>query len=214
MEEPLKIGAIRGGLLVGLLLAAGASPAGCADAGVVVPSTVRASVVSYAPRTNEPRIGTTVALSEVNNIEFATGRVGYALGGPQGSEFPLKTSDGGRTWLIDGPALFLPVADGASAVSDLAVRSACEAYAYGGSGGGSSIVVTTDAGKRWWRAYLGQALVAAAQRGSDIWALAAGPLACPRRFGPALVRAFVALENGRGRTLDEAQQAYAAADHS
>ncbi len=38
-------------------------------------------------------------------------------------------------------------------------------------------------------------------------------LACPRRFGPALVRAFVALENGRGRTHDEAQQAYARAGH-
>ncbi len=196
MEEPLKIGAFRGGLLVGLLLAAGASPAGCADAGVVVPSRVRASVVSYAPRANEPRIGTTVALSEVNNIAFATGRVGYALGGPQGSEFPLKTTDGGRRWFIDGPALFLPVADGASAVSDLAVRSASEAYAYGGSGGGSSIVVTTDAGKRWWRAYLGQAVVAAAQRGSDIWALAAGPQSPPSAVNAVAVMWLYDSTNG------------------
>ncbi len=174
-----KLGRVRGGLLAGLLIGAGVISAARADAGVAVPSTVRASPVSYAPGTNEPRVGTEVALNEVNDIEFATGWVGYALGGPQGSGFPLKTSDGGRTWSIDGPAFFLPVADGASVVTDLAVASASDAYAYGGSSGGSSIAVTTDAGRRWWRAYLGQAVVAAAQHGRDIWALAAGPQSPP-----------------------------------
>ncbi len=139
-----------------------------------VPPTVRASVVRYAAGTTEARVGTAVRLSEVTNIEFATERIGYALGGPQGSTFPLKTNNGGRRWFIDGPAFFLPVADGAASVSDMAATSATEAYAYGGQGG-SSVVITTDAGKHWWRAFLGQAVVAVAQHGSDIWALAAGP---------------------------------------
>ena len=46
-----------------------------------------------------------------------------------------------------------------------------------------------------------------------VYDIHANEVACPRRFGPALVRAFVALENGRGRTHDEAQQAYARAGH-
>jgi photosystem II stability/assembly factor-like uncharacterized protein len=94
-----------------------------------------------------------------------------------GSTFPLKTVDGGRTWFVDGPAFFLPVADGAAAVGDMSAGSATEAYAYGGPEAGSSIVITTDGGKQWWRAWLGQALVAVSQHGRDLWALAAGPTA-------------------------------------
>ena len=121
----------------------------------------------------EPAVGTAVRLSEVNDVAFATRRVGYALGGPFGSTFPLKTTNGGRSWFVDGPALFLPVADGAAAVGDLSATSA-DAYSYGGDAGGSSVVISNDGGKRWWRAWLGQAVVAVSQRGSDLWALAAG----------------------------------------
>ncbi|WP_249019730.1 hypothetical protein [Conexibacter sp. S30A1] len=161
-------------MLTAALLAAAASPAVRAGAAEPVPQTVRATLVRPGAGTREPPVGTAVRLSQVDSIEFATEQVGYALGGPQGSTFPLKTTDGGHRWFIDGPAFFLPVADGAASVSDMAATSATEAYAYGGQGG-SSIVMTTDAGKRWWRTYLGQAVVAVSQHGSDIWALAAGP---------------------------------------
>jgi hypothetical protein len=59
-------------------------------------------------------------------------------------------------------------------VDAMSATSANEAYAYGGSAGGSSIDITTDAGKQWWRSFLGQATVAVSQSGTDIWALAAG----------------------------------------
>jgi photosystem II stability/assembly factor-like uncharacterized protein len=146
-----------------------------ADAATRVPTTSRATLLVPAAGDHELAVGTAVPLSEVSDIAFATSRVGYALGGPLGSTFPLKTVNGGRRWFIDGPAFFLPVADGAAAVGDMSAASASEAYAYGGPGAGSSIAITTDGGKQWWRAWLGQALVAVSQRGSDLWALAAGP---------------------------------------
>lgn len=144
-----------------------------AQAAPRTPGMVRANLVRIAQGTREAPVGTSVRLDEVGDMEFASRRVGYALGGPQGSTFPLKTTNGGRNWFVDGPAFFLPIADGAAAVGDLAVASPGEAYAYGG--GGSNVVVSTDAGKRWWRAFLGQVVVSVAQRGSDIWALAGGP---------------------------------------
>ncbi len=146
-----------------------------ADAAAAVPPVSRATLLRPSAGVHEPAVGTEVPLNEVSSIAFATPRVGYALGGPFASSFPLKTVDGGRNWFIDGPAFFRPVADGASVVGDMTAASASEAYAYGGPYGGSSIVITTDGGKQWWRAWLGQALLAVSQHGSDLWALAAGP---------------------------------------
>ena len=159
-------------LLAGLILAFGVT-AGAYGAGAStrVPPLSRAMLVRPAAWADEAPIGTRVGLSQVTDVEFASERVGYALGGPLGSTYPLMTTDGGHSWFIDGPAFFLPVADGAAAVDALSVGKSNEAYAYGG---GSSVDVTTDAGKRWWRAYLGQAVPALSGRGHDLWALAAG----------------------------------------
>ena len=166
-KQPSALAAIA--VCVGAAAAA-VRPALATDA----PATSRATLVRPAAGGHGPAVGTAVRLSEVLDIAFATPRVGYALGGPFGSRFPLKTTDGGRNWFIDGPAFFLPVADGAAAVDDMWAASANESYAYGGPGGGSSIAITTDAGRHWWRAWLGQALLTVSQRGSDLWALAAG----------------------------------------
>ena len=82
-------------------------------------------------------------------ISFATAETGYGLGGPFGTTYPLKTTDGGRSWRIAGPAFSLPVLDAALSVDQIAVAGPNEAYAYGGPQAGSTIDVTTDGGRQW-----------------------------------------------------------------
>ena len=80
--------------LPAVLLLAGAATATAygADAATRVQLTSRATLVRPAAGSRQAPVGTTVSLSEVTDIAFANGRVGYALGGPLGSTFPLKTT--------------------------------------------------------------------------------------------------------------------------
>lgn len=172
--------------ILGLLAATcAAAPAGAATlrprargtgvAGVPAPAppgVVRASRVVAYPTELPP--GRLVAPQRIAALAMAGATTGWALGGPLGSTYPLRTTDGGRRWRVAGPALFLPTADAPDAVGALAADGSSAAVAWGGVAGGSTVAVTTDAGRVWWRASLGAALEAAGGPAGDLWAVAAG----------------------------------------
>jgi photosystem II stability/assembly factor-like uncharacterized protein len=188
------------GLLVASLLASAipfATPKPVTSE-VSAPPIVRARLLTRAPATyHELAAGSIVSLDEVASIAFATPEIGYALGGPVGYQYPLKTTDAGRRWTVDGSAFFLPTADAPASVSEIVATNSSEAFAYGGPGGGSSVDVSTDGGAQWWSSYLGQGLMAVAARGSDLWALAAGSFSSSRADAVPPVWLYDSSDGGR-----------------
>jgi photosystem II stability/assembly factor-like uncharacterized protein len=65
------------------------------------------------------------------------------------AQYPAASSDGGRTWRTDGPALHLDAAQAPLGVADIGALSRQLIYAYGGS---QSIDVTSNGGRTWRRA--------------------------------------------------------------
>ncbi len=177
------------------------APAPQATTGVGAgPTHVSSAPVLASPYTLRP--GTKVPLTDVADIAFATPEVGYGLGAsrrPQAVTYPLKTTNGGKTWTIDGPGLYFETADAPLAVSSIGVVNAQEAYIWGGpGGGGSTVVVTTDGGAQWRRASLGQATLAMSAAGGQLWTLAS--TARPSSPAPA-VQLYVSSDGGRNWTL-------------
>jgi hypothetical protein len=148
----------------------------------------------------ELSIGSVVPLHEVGAIAFATAGIGYALGGPLGYAYPLKTTDAGRSWRVDGAAFFLPTADAPASVSEIVAMSSMEAYAYGGPDGGSAVDVTVDGGAQWWSTYPGQGLMAMSSQGSDLWALVAGSTTSSAVNAQSTVWLYVSNDGGRSWT--------------
>jgi photosystem II stability/assembly factor-like uncharacterized protein len=70
-----------------------------------------------------------------------------------GETYPAQTLDGGRKWRIDGPVFHIPAANGAAVVTQ---AGAARPETYFAFGGGSVVDVTTDAGRHWWIAALGE----------------------------------------------------------
>src|SRR6202008_4643398 len=68
--------------------------------------------------------------------------------------YPANTTDGGKTWRIDGPHLHVNAANAPDVVTGRGVTGKSTYVAYGGPGGGNTGVVSTDRGKHWWRAYM------------------------------------------------------------
>ncbi len=103
------------------------------------------------------RRGTAVARGDVFPTRvFAGARVGFALANVGAAQYPVRSLDGGRTWHIDGPQVHIDAADGAEGVGYAGVTGPRTFFAYG-----SSVVdVTTDGGRTWWEAYLGELVVA------------------------------------------------------
>ena len=85
---------------------------------------------------------------------FANAKDGFALATLNGTTYPAASVNGGKTWRIDGPHFHVSAANAPDAVSRLGAAGHATYFAYGGPEGGESIVVSTDAGKRWWRAYM------------------------------------------------------------
>lgn len=90
------------------------------------------------------------------NRVFATAADGFALANVDSAQYPARTVDGGRVWRIDGPQLHVDAADGPEGVGYVGVAGPTTFFAYG-----SSVVdVTTNAGRTWWEAFLGELVVA------------------------------------------------------
>jgi hypothetical protein len=91
----------------------------------------------------------------VSERVFPTARVGFALANDRSAQYPALSTDGGRSWRLDGPQLHIDAADGAEAVSFVGAAGPRTFFAYG-----SSVVdVTTDGGRSWWETYAGELVI-------------------------------------------------------
>jgi hypothetical protein len=109
------------------------------------------------PRAHPIPPGTPVASTALfGGRVFANAETGIALANGSNAQYPAITTDGGRTWRIDGPQLHVDAADGPEAVGYVGALNTHTFFAYG-----SSVVdVTTDGGRTWWETYLGDLVMA------------------------------------------------------
>jgi Photosynthesis system II assembly factor YCF48 len=80
---------------------------------------------------------------------FTDATHGFALAGIGEAQYPAATSDGGKTWKTDGPALHLNAAQAPLAVVDIGAGSRGTVFAWGT---GQVIDATSNGGKQWYRA--------------------------------------------------------------
>jgi hypothetical protein len=125
------------------LLLAGAALA--APAATPAPAkTVKGTVLTRRAQTLAP--GSRLPASRVGTRTFLTDAFGVALGSGSQAQYPVQTTDGGRTWRTDGPALHVDAANAPFAVSTVGAASKSLQYAYGG---GQAVDVTADGGPTW-----------------------------------------------------------------
>ncbi len=114
---------------------------------------VLASRITSAGYRKVTRPGTRVSGKPLLGKVFADAKHGFALFGDRfGRTLPVATANGGRVWRVVGPVLMAEVAQGALAVNRIGIAGPRTYFAYGD---GSVVDVTTNGGKRWWRAVLG-----------------------------------------------------------
>jgi photosystem II stability/assembly factor-like uncharacterized protein len=80
---------------------------------------------------------------------FPDARHGFALASVGQAQYPAATSNGGRTWKTDGPALHLNAAQAPFVVLEIGAAGRRTVFAYGS---GQVIDTTSDGGKHWYRA--------------------------------------------------------------
>jgi photosystem II stability/assembly factor-like uncharacterized protein len=133
------------------------------------PRVVRAARITNGPfRSIKP--GTAVRLQASEPRAFADATHGFALfDSRSGETFPVATTNRGRVWRIAGPVLHAPAAQGPLAVSQVGVAGPRTYIAYGD---GSVVDVTTDGGRHWWRAGLGDEVPAVIASGRQLTAFA------------------------------------------
>jgi photosystem II stability/assembly factor-like uncharacterized protein len=123
------------------------------------PKTVTATKITRPPGTLAS--GTRVRPAAIfSQRVFTDGKHGFALASVAGADYPVATSDGGKTWKTDGPALHLHAAQAPLAVTFIGAVSRKTIFAWGG---GQVIDTTNDGGKHWYRALFQGAPVAVAQ---------------------------------------------------
>jgi hypothetical protein len=112
------------------------------------PKTVTGALVRARPGTLPP--GTKVRSSAlVGQRVFTDAQHAFALASPSDADYPVATTDGGKTWKTDGPALHLHAANAPLAVVFVGAVSRKTLFAWGG---GQVIDATGDGGKHWYSA--------------------------------------------------------------
>lgn len=121
------------------------------------PTTVTARLLGPRPGVLNVRRGTLMASDELGMRVFGNPKQGFALAHVSSELYPAATTDGGKTWRIDGPVLYVEAAQGPSGVGQVGAVYPGEYFAFGG---GSVVDLTTDAGAHWWQAFLGDDVIA------------------------------------------------------
>jgi hypothetical protein len=142
-----------------------------ACSGSSAPRTARSSSASQSKEASPPktltarrlrpvaeglRPGTRLNRGFTGMRVFANRSDGFAITDlPHGSlrTYPVKTTDGGKTWRTDGPVLYVPAARGPLVVTRIGVVGPRISFAWCAVCG-PVIDVTTDAGKRWWQTFI------------------------------------------------------------
>ncbi len=157
----LRLLALAGAtLLLGMLIshAASASPV----------KTITARALKPRPRTL--RAGTLVEGRDIVGVRaFVNATHGFALASVGEAQYPAATVDAGKTWRTDGPALHLDAAQAPLSVINAGAANQHTFFAYGG---GQVVDVTSDAGKHWWQAFLGDGVLSVVAFGNRLIAVA------------------------------------------
>ena len=94
--------------------------------------------------------GTPVASAVVAGQRvFTDAKHGFALASVSDADYPVATTDGGKTWRTNGPALHLHAAQAPLALVFVGAVNRMTLFAWGG---GQVIDTTRDGGKTWYRA--------------------------------------------------------------
>lgn len=153
-------------LVVGVLalalttVGASASPTRSAAAAATPPRTVTAAPITRPLGTLAP--GTTVRSRDLGQRVFTDAAHGFALASVGQAQYPAASTDGGKTWKTDGPALHINAAQAPLSVTGIGVSNVKTVFAYGG---GQVIDTTNNGGVKWYRA-LFSGLVMAVVRGA------------------------------------------------
>jgi hypothetical protein len=146
-----------------------------------------------------PRPGAVAPRTPVNPSDlftdrvFANGRDGFALANDGSAQYPALSTDGGQTW-IDGRQVYIDAADRAEGVGYVGIASPRTFFAYGSS----AVDVTTNAGRTWWEAFLGELVVAVVpgERPQELVAYVQQSLSNDR-VNPAVTWQYVSHDGGR-----------------
>jgi hypothetical protein len=116
------------------------------------PKTITGQLMKRRPHTLAP--GTGVKASRVlgQRIFFNATR-GFAMAQVGQAQYPVATSDGGKTWKTNGPYLHLDAAQAPLAVSNIGAGNQKTLFA---CCGGQVVDATSDGGKHWYQALLGE----------------------------------------------------------
>jgi hypothetical protein len=110
--------------------------------------TVKGSVITRRSGTLAP--GAKVKPGNlVGQRVFVNASDGFALAGLGQAQYPAATTNGGKTWKTDGPALHINAAQAPLSVTSIGATSRSTAFAYGS---GQVIDTTSNGGKRWYGA--------------------------------------------------------------
>lgn len=189
-RAPLAL--MLGGAVVGMssVVSHASSAGGTAAAS---PQVIAATQISSQPGSIRP--GTVVASRRLGTRAFADGEHGFALASTAQAQYPAATSNGGGVWRIDGPPLHVNAAQAPLVVLQAGVANSRTFFAWGGPGGGQVVDVTSDGGSHWWRAVLGEVVLAVvAGPGARLTAVAQSATASGTS---ALTSVYVSSDGGR-----------------
>jgi hypothetical protein len=150
----LLIGLIANGVALGVAspsVAAG-SPSSTRPAWLLKTVLARpylASAPSFVP--NVEAAGTPVPKSDVTRTRTSASadlKFGLATFPASSQTYPVISTDGGRTWKVDGPLFHVDALQGASVITALGRLGSHGAYFWGR--GANVVWVTTDEGAHWW----------------------------------------------------------------
>jgi hypothetical protein len=142
----------RGTVVAGIagvaLLGSGFALATAAASTPTPPKTVTATRIAVQSGTLAP--GSHVGPGNIaGQRTFTTATTGFALASVGEADYAVTTTDGGKTWKTDGPALHLHALQAPLAVSFIGAVNRKKVFAWGG---GQVIDTTNDGGKTWYRA--------------------------------------------------------------
>jgi hypothetical protein len=142
-----------------LALAMGAAALACSLAAVSGASTRPLAIAAAPPkivtaqlitsRPGELATGTKVRSRAIfGNRVFTDAKHGFALASRPEADYAVATSDGGKTWRTDSPALHRHAANAPLVVSYIDAVSRKSVFAWGG---GQVIDTTSDGGRMWYQ---------------------------------------------------------------
>jgi hypothetical protein len=152
-----------GAIAVALMPASRGASASATSLGTPTPvPTVTATLIGKSAVGLRP--GTLVRSAILGQRVFPNAIDGFALahvGGGEAATYPAASVNRGKRWRVDGPPLWVAAADAPAVVFKVGAANRKTFFAWGGPGSGGQVVdVTSDAGKHWYQAALGDELEA------------------------------------------------------